>query len=62
MGINIPYGGEAAYRFDVSGSARFQEDVTIDGTLEVFNGDIKVSSSAQYTQGSDNFYGLISKE
>ena len=28
VGINIPYGEEAAYRFDVSGSSRFQEDVT----------------------------------
>ena len=29
VGINIPFGEEAAYRFDVSGSTRFQEDVTI---------------------------------
>ena len=35
VGINIPYGEEAAYRFDVSGSSRFQEDVTVTGTLSV---------------------------
>jgi len=32
IGINMPYSVTASYRFDVSGSSRFQEGVTIDGS------------------------------
>jgi len=32
VGINMAYPATASYRFDVSGSSRFQEDVTIDGS------------------------------
>ena len=67
VGINLLYPDTASYRFDVSGSARFQEGLRLTGTLsmsgstlEVLNGDIKVSSSAQYTVGSDTFYNLLS--
>ena len=43
VGINILYPDVAEYRFDVSGSSRFQEDVKISGTLDV-SGTLKVTN------------------